>query len=160
MTSVLDGGCACGKVRYELHGTPLIVHACHCVDCRRLAGSAFGVNVWTEAENVVLTSGKLQTAMLAGGASGKPHECWFCGDCGTSVWSRYHAAPGDCRFVRAGTLDDPANVQPDVHIYTRSKLAWCDIPKGAESFDAFYDLKKIWRPESRERLRKNIEKSG
>ena len=33
------------------------------------------------------------------------------------------------RFVRGGTLDDPASVSPDVHIYTRSKLPWV-VPAG------------------------------
>jgi hypothetical protein len=29
----LEGGCACGSVRYRLTAPPLIVHACHCRDC-------------------------------------------------------------------------------------------------------------------------------
>jgi hypothetical protein len=27
------GGCACGAIRYELTDDPIIVHACHCLDC-------------------------------------------------------------------------------------------------------------------------------
>jgi len=37
----LEGGCACGAVRYRLTAPPLIVHACHCRDCQKLTGSAF-----------------------------------------------------------------------------------------------------------------------
>lgn len=159
MNSILEGGCACAKVRYELHGSPMIVHACHCTECRGLGGGAFAVNAWTEAENVVVLSGELQTVLLHGGESGQPCEIWFCGKCGTSVWSRYHVSPGNCRFVRVGTLDDPAALQPDVHIWTRSKMAWSEIPQGVPSFEKFYDLKTFWSAESSVRLRSNVENS-
>ena len=31
----MEGGCACGHVRYRLNGKPMIVHACHCTWCQR-----------------------------------------------------------------------------------------------------------------------------
>ena len=56
------------------------------------------------------------------------------------------------RFVRAGTLDDPASVAPDVHIFTRSKLPWVVLPVDVPSFNVYYDTKKLWPAESLERL--------
>jgi hypothetical protein len=44
-----------------------------------------------------------------------------CPACQTAVWSEYGGA-AKLRFVRVGTLDQPAVVMPDVHIYVRSKL--------------------------------------
>ena len=46
MTSApLDGGCACGAVRYRLRcPTRSFVHCCHCLNCQRQTGSAFVVN--------------------------------------------------------------------------------------------------------------------
>ena len=160
MNSVLEGGCACGACRYELRDTPMIVNACHCTDCRRSGGGPFTVNIWIEAENVVVTEGKPSTVMLPGGESGKPCEVWYCGDCGTSLWSRYHVSPGNCRWVRAGTLDDPAAVKPDVHIWTRSKLPWAELPADVPSFEEFYDLGEVWSVESLQRLRANIEQAS
>ena len=58
----------------------------------------------------------------------------------------------DVHFVRAGTLDDPAAVAPDVHIYTRSKLPWVTIPDGVPAVDVYYDMKKLWPAESLERV--------
>jgi hypothetical protein len=55
--------------------------------------------------------------------------------------------------VRAGTLDDPSGVVPDVHIYTRSKVPWVTLPEGAPAFDVYYDSKKLWPAASLERLR-------
>ena len=153
MSSVLEGGCACGSVRYEVHGKPLFVHACHCTDCRRLSGGSFAINAWIEAENVVQTRGELQTTLLDGGESGKPCETWFCQDCGTTVWVRYHVSPGNSRFVKVGTLDDPGALPPDVHIWTRSKLPSTVLPDDVPSFEQFYDVKATWPAESLQRLR-------
>lgn len=150
----LDGGCACRAIRYELSAGPLIVHACHCRDCQRLTGGPFAVNIWIEREFVRSGATALASCRLAGG-SGKHHDLYFCPTCGTTMWSRYDIAPGDCLFVRAGTLDDPAAVTPDVHIFTRSKLPWLELPQGVPAFQSAYQLDKVWPAESRERLRRN-----
>jgi hypothetical protein len=76
----------------------------------------------------------------------------FCATCGTYLWSRYHGAPGDFLFVRAGTLDHPDAVSPDVHIFTRSKLPWLDLPTDVPAFDSFYQLDRVWSPESLQRF--------
>ncbi|MBV8335613.1 MAG: GFA family protein, partial [Alphaproteobacteria bacterium] len=87
--------------------------------------------------------------------SGKPLDVFSCETCGTALWSRYHIVPGNCLFVRAGTLDTPEAVKPDVHIFTRSKLSWLILPEGVPAFETMYQLDKIWPAESRERLRRN-----
>jgi hypothetical protein len=148
----LSGGCACGAIRYKLTASPLIVHACHCRDCQRVTGSAFVVNIWIERKFVETDSPAPKTFRLAGG-SGKPHDVFFCGECGVYIWSRYHGAPGDFLFVRAGTLDNPDAVQPDVHIFTRSKLPWLNLPADRPAFESFYKLPEVWRPESLARFR-------
>ena len=149
----LQGGCACRAVRYELTERPLIVHACHCLDCQRLTGGAFVINLWIERDFVTLRGVAPRAFELKGG-SGRAHEVSFCGRCGTYVWSRY-ASAGDALFVRAGTLDDPKAVRPDVHIFTRSKLPWLRLPAGVPAFRTFYPIAKVWPAESRARLRRS-----
>ncbi len=56
-------------------------------------------------------------------------------------------------FVRAGTLDDPSAVAPDVHIFTRSKVPWVTLPASVPAFEVYYDSKTLWPPESLARLR-------
>jgi hypothetical protein len=56
------------------------------------------------------------------------------------------------RFVRGGTLDDPAAVTPDVHIFTRSKVPWVILPDSVAAFEVYYDTKKLWPAASLERL--------
>jgi hypothetical protein len=154
---VMTGGCACGAIRYQLTAPPLIVHACHCRDCQRITGSAFVINLWMESEAVVAEGLKPASYTLAGG-TGKPHEVFFCPRCGVYLWSLYHGAPGDFRFVRAGTLDDARSITPDVHIFTRSKAHWLELPEGARAYKAFYPMAKVWSAESLARLQQNRSK--
>jgi hypothetical protein len=151
----LEGGCACRTIRYKLNASPLIVHACHCRDCQRLTGSAFVVNIWIEKKFVDADHTAPKSVRLAAG-SGKPNDVFFCGKCGTTLWSRYDIVPGECLFVRAGTLDDPAAVTPDVHIYTRSKLPWLQLPEGVRTFPSSYKIDQVWPAKSRERLNRSI----
>jgi hypothetical protein len=154
-----EGGCACGATRYRLTRPPLIVHACHCRDCQRLSGSAFVVNLWIERRFVATDHARLNSSMLTGG-SGKPHEVFRCPECGTAIYSKYHAAPGDTVLLRAGTLDHPERVKPDVHIFTRSKMPWLALPPDVPAFESFYKLSEFWPAESQERLRRNIAGEG
>jgi hypothetical protein len=149
----LEGGCACGEIRYRLTAEPMIVHACHCRDCQRLTGSAFALNLWIERKFVEVGAGEPVAFRVPPGGSGQPHDVFACGTCSTHLWSKYHAAPGDTVLLRAGTLDDPAGIAPDVHIFTRSKLPWLPLPAGARSFEAFYKLDEVWSPESLVRWR-------
>ena len=73
-----------------------------------------------------------------------------CPTCQVAVFSQY-TRPG-VRFVRAGTLDDPSSVVPDVHIFTRSKLPWIMLPDSVPAFAIYYDTKKLWPAASLERL--------
>ncbi len=154
----MQGGCACGKIRYRLTNTPLIVHACHCRDCQRITGGAFVINLWIEKKFVESEAPGLRTFRLKAG-TGKPHDVFFCGECGTYLWSRYGIVDGECLFVRAGTLDDPSVVTPDVHIFTRSKVPWLTLPKGARTFEAAYSIDKVWPKDKKERLRINAGRS-
>ena len=159
MKTALEGGCSCGTLRYTLTASPLIVHACHCRDCQRLTGSAFVINLWIETHFVETNAAVPQSYTLTAG-SGQAHEVFFCGRCGTYVRSRYQAAPGDTVFVRAGTLDNPEVVKPQVHIFTRTKLPWLELPNDVPAFAAFYNIKDVWPAESRERLRRHMSGRG
>jgi Glutathione-dependent formaldehyde-activating enzyme len=85
-------------------------------------------------------------------ASGRPQAINRCPLCRVAVLSVYGGVQ-KLLFVRVGTLDDPAALTPSVHIYVRSKLPWVVLPEGTPSFDAYYDSRKLWPPESLERRR-------
>ena len=149
MSTMRDGGCACGEVRYRLTSEPLFTHCCHCLNCQRQTGSAFVINLLIEADRVELLTGEPQPVDVPRG-SGKKQRIFRCPICQVAIFSRYTRA---CiRFVRGGTLDDPASITPDVHIYTRSKLSWIALPDAVPAFATYYDPKKLWPASSLERL--------
>ena len=83
-----------------------------------------------------------------------------CPECHVGVWTHYAAAGPHTMFVRVGTLDDPTQVAPDVHIYTRSKRSFVQIADGKPQFDEFYpSLEEAWRKESIERHEKQKDKT-
>ena len=59
-----------------------------------------------------------------------------------AVFSEYGRP--ELRYVRAGTLDQPSAVTPDVHIFTKSKVDWIAIPESAPAFDVYYDMQALW----------------
>jgi hypothetical protein len=140
------GGCACGAVRYRMESAPMFVHCCHCRDCQRQTGSAFVLNALIEADRVTLLSGVPEPISMPTD-SGRPHDVYRCPACQTAVWSDY----GRRRvmlFVRVGTLDAPEALEPDVHIFTRSKLPWVGLPAGARAYEVYYNTAKLWPAES------------
>ena len=151
MMARLEGGCACGSVRYRLSSAPMFVHCCHCHDCQRQTGSAFVLNALIETDRITLISGELE-AVAVPTDSGRPHDVYRCRACQTALWSDYGRRPA-LRFVRVGTLDDPASLPPDVHIFTRSKLPWIALPSSMPAFEIYYNMKTLWPAASLERRR-------
>jgi hypothetical protein len=143
-----EGGCSCGAVRYRLASEPLFTHCCHCLNCQRQTGSAFVINVLIEADRVQLLAGEPQRVDVP--RERGTQKIWRCPACQVALFSQYTTPR--VRFVRAGTLDDPASVAPDVHIFTRSKLPWVTLPENVPAFNVYYDTKKLWPAASLERL--------
>jgi hypothetical protein len=150
MDASREGGCSCGAVRYRLTSDPLFVHCCHCLNCQRQTGSAFVINLLIEADRVELLAGDPQLVDVPRD-DGSMQRIYRCPTCQVAVYSEYGRP--ELWFVRGGTLDDPAGVTPDVHIYTRSKLPWVTLPDGVPAFEVYYDSKALWPAASLERLR-------
>jgi hypothetical protein len=143
----LDGGCACAAVRYRLLDAPLFVHCCHCRWCQRETGSAFVVNALIERDRVQLLAGAPETVDTPS-ESGAGQKIVRCPRCRVALWSHYGGGGTRVVFVRVGTLDDPAALAPDVHIYTASKQPWIALPPEVPAFPAFYDVAALWPPAS------------
>jgi hypothetical protein len=144
-----EGGCSCGAVRYRLTSGPLIVHCCHCLNCQRQTGSAFVINLLIETDRVELLADDPEPVEVPRD-DGSMQRIFRCPTCRIAVYSEYTWP--EIKFVRAGTLDDPSSVTPDVHIFTKSKLGWVTLPDSTPAFDIYYDRKEVWKPESLERL--------
>ena len=156
-----EGGCTCGHMRYKVVAEPMIVHCCHCRGCQKNSGSAFALNALYEADRVELISGEVEKITVPT-PSGTGQDITRCSKCKTAVWSNYNLGGlrEHVRFIRVGTLDDPDQLPPDVHIFTCSKQPWVILPAEDRSVDVFYNFKETWSSESMKRLAKIEETAG
>jgi hypothetical protein len=157
----LNGGCACGTVRYQLRQAPLYVHCCHCLDCQRENGSAFALNAMIESSEIISipsTSPNTKGEIKAPVPVNTPTDSGFgqvflrCPVCHTAVWSYYGALGPALFFVKTGTLDSPGLIPPDIHLFTRSKQSWITLSDGKPAMEEYYDRKLYWPQESLDRL--------
>lgn len=148
-----EGGCTCRAVRYRM-SEPLFVHCCHCTWCQRETGSAFVLNAMIESDRVELLQGQPH-CVVTPSSSGRGQKIWRCPACQIALWSNYAGAGDAIHFVRVGTLDDPARLPPDIHIFTASKQPWVVIPRDQAAVSEYYDRTAHWPQASLDRLHKH-----
>ena len=133
MATKYTGGCQCGELRYEVVGTPRKLVVCHCTDCQRQSGSAFGMTLLVNEADFRLTQGEVKT-FVSTSATGRAKLGAFCPRCGTRIYHKPEWRPGTVS-VKPGTLDDTSGLKPDMHIWISSKQPWVTIPDRVETHD-------------------------
>jgi hypothetical protein len=105
----ITGGCLCGDVRIVAEGSPYRIVLCHCLDCRKHAGSLFHASAIFPLEAVTI-EGDLRDY---GGRM-------FCPRCGSSVCQR----SDDEMEVSLGALDSPDQLMPTYELWTIRRESW------------------------------------
>ena len=124
---LIEGGCRCGAVRYRAEGGPLWVSHCHCVECRRSSGAPVSTFAGVRADAFAFVAGTPS-------AYESSPDVWrkFCGACGTPLTYEAAVYPGEVHII-AGTLDAPASLAPERHVFDRDRLPWLaladDLPR-------------------------------
>jgi len=147
MPAPYTGRCFCGSAQYRIAEEPLVVYACHCTDCQKRSGSAFGLSMWVRLTALSLAKGEVRAdAPLA--ADGRPRPGKVCPLCSIRLWSEPPHRPG-LAVVRPGTLDDTSWIRPQAHLWTRSAQPWVAIPEGVPRYETqpkdFNELLEIGR---------------
>ena len=124
----MKGSCLCTKVKYEVRGDIRGINYCHCTQCRKATGSAFGTSAAVSKDALHILSGQDH---LCAYESSPGKKRVFCCACGSPLYSE---RDGDKQvYIRLGTLDDDPGVRPEVHIHVASKAGWHqitdDLPK-------------------------------
>jgi len=120
---MLHGKCLCEAVRYRISGKLGPLGYCHCSQCRRASGSAFGANAdakraefeWLAGEELVREYESSPDTFRA-----------FCSRCGSPVYKRSNAKPEVIR-IRLGSLDEDPGLRARVHVYVADKAPWYEI---------------------------------
>ena len=120
---MLEGGCQCGAVRYQVVGEPFFMVYCHCVQCRRANGTSLATSINIRTRDFVVSQGA--DALRAYESSPGNHR-HFCSVCGSPIYGEMAAYP-ELRSIRAGTLDDDPGLRSIGHIHVSSKAPWFEI---------------------------------
>lgn len=127
----MKGSCLCGSVHYECQSPPVYQLFCHCRDCQKASGSASAPIIFFQAKDFTV-EGQV-TYYDSKGSSGKTISRGFCPACGSNLFGRLERLP-ELISIRAGTLDDPAQFQPKLHIHASQAVPWDHIDPSHRSF--------------------------
>ena len=122
---MLTGSCLCGAIRYTIDADVKELRACHCKNCQKQSGAQGTVNAVVPSSAFKLTQGTPKR-FSAVADSGRTLHRYFCGDCGSGVYSQRETSP-EMVVVRAGTLDNPPPQRITAHIWTKSARPWAHI---------------------------------
>lgn len=115
----IEGGCACGAIRYRCTAQPITTLLCHCRICRSASGSAFAAAVLVPAEAFELLRGTPRASVMSG-VDGRI-ERTFCADCGSPLIARPRP---DWIDIAAGSLDGSDEFAPQIQIYVSHAMQW------------------------------------
>jgi len=146
MKPPFTGQCMCGHTEYRVTEAPLTVYACHCTDCQKRSGSAFGLSMWVHRNALEVIKGEA-TLLTTTTSDGGIRNYRICSGCTTRLWSE--SRNRDIAIVRAGTLNNTSWVRPIAHLWTRSAQPWFTFPEGVTRYETqpqdFGELAALWR---------------
>jgi hypothetical protein len=134
MTSPITGGCLCGAIRYTLSAPITGLRACHCTHCQKSSGTGASVNAVVPGAAFAITQGTPKRYDDKAD-SGRTLCRYFCGDCGSPIYSHREISP-ERVVVRMGSLDHPPAAKIASNIWTKSARAWSWIDPAAENLPA------------------------
>jgi hypothetical protein len=140
-----QGGCLCGAVRYQAAGPVDHLCFCHCASCRRSAGATPVAWGTVDVSRFRVTKGS-----LASTKSSPPVVRSFCADCGTLLTYTHAARPSHVDFTLA-SLDEPASVKPERHIWVSDRVAWTPLEDGLPQFSGWASARVSPQKPRRER---------
>ena len=127
---MIRGKCLCEDVRFEIAGSLGPLGYCHCSQCRRASGGAFGANADVQRRDLRFTSGEERIREYESSPG-----CFraFCSRCGSPLYKR-RAAVSDVVRIRLGLLEDDPGLRARVHVYVADKAPWYEISDSLPQF--------------------------
>jgi len=120
VSKIIEGGCLCGGVRFEVEPPFIRANHCHCSRCRKHSGTAVCTQATvprqqfnlTKGENLIRVYGKGEGAVKA-----------FCVECGSSLFGGTWPE-GPQVSIRMGAFDSDPGIRPQAHTFVESRAAW------------------------------------
>jgi hypothetical protein len=132
MPAPYTGGCQCGAVRYVLRAEPIRLVACHCRECQRQSGSAFGLSMLVPEKRLSVSGPTKRFTRIAD--SGNGNTGVFCPDCGNRIYQIPQYVK-DVLVLKPGTLDDTSWLRPSHFVWMKSAQGWVVVPDGVHALE-------------------------
>ncbi len=128
----VTGGCLCGAVRFEIHGTLRGIVNCHCAKCRRFHGH-YGAYTSVRLEQLLLTEQRsLKWYHSVADETPNVHR-GFCSECGSSLF--WHPKEQEMIAIAAGSLDDKTGLGTIAHVWLSQKSDYYELCDELPRFD-------------------------
>lgn len=122
---LIQGGCLCGGVRFELTEPPRRAGYCHCTRCQRRTGTAASAQARVAGDAFRVLHG--QDLLKCWRHPDGGFEKCFCAQCGSQLFSRNPEDPRQMS-VRMSAFDQDPGVRPSFRQFVAYAASWEPIP--------------------------------
>ena len=119
--------CACSQTTITLTGDPKLHGLCHCTNCKRRTGSAFGFSSYFLKSGVVRVEGETRTYSFHNTRQAHDQQRHFCAHCGTTLFWYRSDAP-ELIGIAAGCFAGAELAQPRFSAAHGSREKWLALP--------------------------------
>ncbi|ORY05149.1 Mss4-like protein [Clohesyomyces aquaticus] len=133
---MVKGRCLCGKIAFEFNSSDTKTVLCHCLNCKKITGSAYSTNVTVPSSAVTLQTGKPKEFSFDSG-QGPVFKISFCADCSSTLWKESDA-PGfkGYHIIQSGALGEGCDdYRPQGEIFTPYRSKWLEPMEDVKQFE-------------------------
>lgn len=127
---MIRGSCLCRQVTFVVDGPISELSNCHCTECRKAYGSAFGTVAICKKENFKYLTGE---NLISSYKQSERVNRYFCNHCGSPLPIKEEWDP--LIGIPAGLLDDDPKAKIREHIFVKYKAPWWEITDNITQYD-------------------------
>ena len=116
--------CCCGNTSIEIEGKPLVNSVCHCNDCKKRTGSAFGISVYVKDKQIIKKNGLTTIYKIDTDTKQERH---FCSSCGTTLYWKVATFP-ELIGIAGGCFNNINELEPEYNFRSENVCTWLIMP--------------------------------
>ncbi|VAW73870.1 hypothetical protein MNBD_GAMMA10-2958 [hydrothermal vent metagenome] len=124
--------CCCEQATIKVEGDPKLHAVCHCSNCKKRTGSAFGVSAYFMDTQVISKGGDTEIYEINNEET--QQKRYFCKHCGSTLYwkiTKFDAIPGIevMTGIAGGSFEEDSLPEPTMSASNKQKCTWVDLPK-------------------------------